>query len=189
MAFRPTRTGKLNLERDGRTFPAIRPILPRAEHLQHSGGDIPATAYPQADESARCDALAHRVFSGGCGSQREVGAFSDPWDVGNICGKGLRKRGHSTFLEGDRVVLRGLNTTWEAQGRWHAMFGPGRDDRETTNADGGAKGMTGRGMRRRGLGHASAAADCLVPHCLAQHSPPRARPLRSQMPTACPWDG
>ena len=90
----------------------------------------------------------------------------------------VRKRGHSTFLEGDRVVLRGLNTTWEAQGRWHAMFGPGRDDRETTNADGGAKGMTGRGMRRRGLGHASAAADCLVPHCLAQHSPPR-RPPRS----------
>ena len=46
---------------------------------------------------------------------------------------------HSTFLEGDRVVLRGLNTTWEAQGRWHAMFGQGRDDREATNADGGAR--------------------------------------------------
>ena len=26
------------------------------------------------------------------------------------------------------------------------------------------------------------------PHSLAQHSPPR-RPTRSQMPTACPWDG
>ena len=33
----------------------------------------------------------------------------------------------------------GLNTTWEAQGRWHAMFGQGRDDREATNADGGAR--------------------------------------------------
>jgi hypothetical protein len=33
--------------------------------------------------------------------------------------------------------------------------------------------MTGRGMRRRGLGHASAAADCLVPHSLARHSLPR----------------
>ena len=49
--------------------------------------------------------------------------------------------------------------------------------------------MTGRGMRRRGLGHASAAADCLVPHSLAQHSPPRRPTARSQMPTACPWDG
>ena len=36
--------------------------------------------------------------------------------------------------------------------------------------------MTGRGMRRRGLGHSSAAADCLVPHSLAQHSPPRRPP-------------
>ena len=51
-----------------------------------------------------------------------------------------RKRGHSTFFEGDRVVLRGLNTTWEAQGRWHAMFGQGRDgDLEATNGDGGAR--------------------------------------------------
>ena len=33
--------------------------------------------------------------------------------------------------------------------------------------------MTGRGMRRRGLGHASAAADCLVPHSLAQRSSAR----------------
>ena len=49
------------------------------------------------------------------------------------------EKGHSTFFEGDRVVLRGLNTTWEAQGRWHAMFGQGRDDREATNADGGAR--------------------------------------------------
>ncbi len=48
--------------------------------------------------------------------------------------------------------------------------------------------MTGRGMRRRGLGHASAVADCVVPHSLAQHSPPR-RPTRSQMPTAYPGDG
>ena len=49
--------------------------------------------------------------------------------------------------------------------------------------------MTGRGMRRRGLGHSSAAADCLIPHSLAQHSLPR-RPPRSapKMPTACPWD-
>ena len=36
---------------------------------------------------------------------------------------GCRKRGHSTFFEGDRVVLRGLNTTWEAQGRCDAMGG------------------------------------------------------------------
>ena len=43
------------------------------------------------------------------------------------------------FLKGDRVVLRGLNTIWEAQGRWHAIFGQGRDDREATNADGGAR--------------------------------------------------
>ena len=54
-------------------------------------------------------------------------------------GGGQHTRGHSTFFEGDRVVLRGLNTTWEAQGRWHAMFGQGRDDREATNADGGAR--------------------------------------------------
>ena len=68
--------------------------------------------------------------------------------VGTVAGRPTierrrRKRGggkgHSTFLEGDRVVLRGLNTTWEAQGRWHAMFGQGRDDREATNADGGAR--------------------------------------------------
>ena len=31
--------------------------------------------------------------------------------------------------------------------------------------------MTRRGMRRRGLGHSSTVADCLVPHSLAQHSP------------------
>ena len=74
------------------------------------------------------------------------------------------------------MVLRGLNTIWEAQGRWHAMFGQGRDDREATNAGGGAKGMTGRGMRRRGLGHSSAAADCPVPHSVGQHSPPRCPP-------------
>ena len=49
--------------------------------------------------------------------------------------------------------------------------------------------MTGRGIRRRGLGHASAAADCLVPHSLAQHSLPRHCPPRSQMPTARPWGG
>ena len=55
--------------------------------------------------------------------------------------------------------------------------------------------MTGRGMRRRGLGHSSAAADCSVPHSLAQHSPPR-RPPRSapkcprlDRQLACPVSG
>ena len=36
--------------------------------------------------------------------------------------------------------------------------------------------MTGRGMGRREQGHASAGADCLVPHSLAQYSPPRRPP-------------
>jgi hypothetical protein len=96
--------------------------------------------------------------------------------------------GHSTFLEGNRVVLRGLNTTWEAQGRWHAIFGQGRDDREATNADGGqGNDGQGNGTTRAGplLGRCGLPGPPFLGSTFATTAPV---PLRTQMPTARRWD-
>ena len=49
------------------------------------------------------------------------------------------------------MVLRGLNTTREAQGRWHAMCGQGRDDREATKRTEG-QGNYGQGNETTGAG-------------------------------------